>query len=1062
MLVLTMVIGLASSVVQKQVDVASAAEVTPGYQLKATIPIAGSVAELDLLPTLDHALVRDNEKRIWVINTATRSIDGQPLMIPNDPDAREPWMMKSVPSLRKVYVSYTNGNGLTQKAIVGDLESRTFKKTPITLNGSGWTVTGMVADDVLKQVFLVTYFALLGGSIYRIDGTTDTSLPPVAEVELSRYDMVINTVTHTLFVLVSYRDMPMFVVSVDIGTGKTNWTSPALPDNTSAFAVNEKTNEVYVSSYTNSRPHLFVLNGQTGAMKPTLFPKEQFIYMTADGERNTISGVTSVSNIHKLVTYDLIQKKEINVLSLQSKMVGQGGFGYNSKTGESYILDTVNKQLRIYAANAPAGCSSTDLTTAINQFATNSNTRINQVLTGSQQAAKDGDFFAAQKQADEVKLIADGLVDSVAVLGAAVKTVDVVKDMTKVELPGVAGQGWGHITQLKHSSQAAKKAFDASLRLPVTGANAQIAGKALLNDAYKYYAADMLDTAAEDLLTDQAIERGLQIGLQGDLALQSRMYPALERLSNDFKQDIMTTATNSAQVLPCSSVDQRAVYILDLNKRGQANIVIQSTWDQRRMPLHNAYIARVSHQDTWIPEFLLKYFLKSGAGIAFDGGGVIAVEAGAAFWNLYQNSRRLNEDINMMTLGINSVGGALDTQKRLYLNTVHGIDNVTKGILPQVPTAQVNSISNKSIGEYKVFGQMWWWERESYSEINLSSSANFETRYQGIATYGKTGILDPGYVPLVAEGTAGISSNRSGVIRIPYKGDDTSGGFSPDKDSMVTINILGNTDTGVYSVLNTSTQWQPERVTTSRQNAVHALATIQQDSPSLPYPIRARVDVLEDNMAYIPRLWVDNPFTQTVRVTVTQPIPPGVQVVNANGGAISGQTISWSQDIAPQTTIELAHTVTYSGAAGTVLTYPSAQLIMSDDSTTNSATFTSDSATFRSETPLVGEGSPFGQIFMRETASIPMTITNRAPDTSAGTVHITLTDLNGVQVYTHAQNVNVPGAGNVSLAMPLQGPSRKGTYILSATIDSNGRSHEIFSTYLEVKAHNVFLPSVRR
>ncbi len=703
-----------------------------------------------------------------------------------------------------------------------------------------------------------------------------------------------------------------------------------------------------------------------------------------------------------------------------------------------------------------------ELINEVDQLATKSNVYIDQVLATGRQAAIDGDYFAAQEKADEIKLIADGITDSIGVLGEGFSTVNKVKDGLKVSMPGVAGRGWNHIIQLKGNSGAARKAFEETLKQPVTAASARIAGKALLSDAYKYYASDMADQAAEELLTNRAIQDNFLTALQGELALQSRMYPGLEKLSNDFKQDITKTATNAPVVFPCMDTAQQALYVTDLKKRGAANVVMYTTLDQRAAPLRNAHIAREAAEDKWLHMFLAKFFLKATATIAFDGPGALAVEGLSAGWNLYQNTQRLKEDTKMMHIGVNTLGGALDVQKAMYLNTVHGIDNMTFGVPPQIPSGQVNSITNKSISDLVVFGQSIWWERKSYSEISLTNTSDIATLYQIIGVYGNTGLQGHTYQTLVTEHAVNIPAQSTRVIQLPYKGEQGSDGVSPDKDSTITINILGSTDTGVYWVLNTSTTWQPEYSTGGGIASVKPQATIQDTAIVLPYPIRSRINANTDTMTYEPRLWVDNPFDYPIHVSVTQPLPSEIQVLDAYSGTVTGNSIAWSQDIAPKTTIELTHTILYTGTANTVVTYPSAQLIMTNEASANTASFTSDPALFQSLTPLIAEGLPVAHLLMNQQTTIPFSITNRSSSNATGIIHLTLTDLNGAQVYSKAQDITVPANGGYDLALPLQAPGSTGTYILTATVDSNGGSAEIFALYLEVAQPMMYLPLVQR
>jgi hypothetical protein len=288
-------------------------------------------------------------------------------------------------------------------------------------------------------------------------------------------------------------------------------------------------------------------------------------------------------------------------------------------------------------------------------------------------------------------------------------------------------------------------------------------------------------------------------------------------------------------------------------------------------------------------------------------------------------------------------------------------------------------------------------------------------------------------------------------------------GASPDQNSTINMSILGSTDTGTYWVLNTATTWQPTRVTASGQLAAldHVFTDAQVDEAlTLPYPIRSAVEVRDDSLTYIPHLWVDNPFTTTVSVTVTQPLPTGIQVANANGGTLIGQNLVWSRTITPQTTIEITHVATYNGSAGIVVSYPAAQLEMSDS--TDSATFAGDPVAFEAQTPLAGEGQPPYRMLINQSTTVPITITNRSSLATIGVVHLTLMSADGTLVYTTSQNVNVVSLDSISSTLPLTAPTQEGMFVLRALVDSNDGTYTMFASYLQVIQPRVYLPLIRK
>lgn len=762
-----------------------------------------------------------------------------------------------------------------------------------------------------------------------------------------------------------------------------------------------------------------------------------------DSDRNPVPGVTITDGVGDSALTDSDGYFVLTGLLAGTYTITPSKNGYSF----SPLSLTESVPPSVSTPNFIATALPSTVTDAINHLASDSNNRIDEILQEGLHSAQDSDYFATQKSADEVKLIAEGMVDTVGTLAEGFKSVKDLQDMAKVEIPGV-GSNWSHIIHLRDAYEPARDAFRESLFQPLTAQNAGIAAKELLNGSHIYYAADLADTTAEKLTTDNLIVGGLQAGLQQNNALQTLVYPGQARLADIFKQDMTNTDTTTLSNLPPLTPDQQAAYIDDLNKRDHANLVMTFTLEQRALLLHSARAARENNKDDEITKFLEKWSLKGAAFLLADGPGVIAVDATDALTNLYLNARTVDEDHTMLLLGAETEAGALDTQRKIYLNTINGMENIVNGVQPTIANGTIASITNKSVGEYCLFIQLYWCERASYSEVNLTNTTSSDTTFQVIGNYGHTGLFGLTFQPLVGEDAANIAANQSGTLPVRYK--QSGQGDSPDDNSTIEMDILGSTATGTYYVTHTSTLWQPTLITTGGQPAQKSVRIKGASDvvSTIPYPIRSRVDFAPDSVNYVPNLLVDNPFTETVHVVVSQDLPTGIQVIDANGGTISGQSISWSSDISPQNTMEITYTVKYSGQAGTTLTLPAAHLQVSDQ--LNSSTFTSDPSSFQTETPLVGTGIPPMQLSMNQEVMVPITITNRTPIAISGTVQITLTDFSGAQVYIKSQNVNVPSFGAVPIMMALTAPTEEGTFIQQAIVNSNGGTSEIYTAYLEV------------
>ena len=712
-----------------------------------------------------------------------------------------------------------------------------------------------------------------------------------------------------------------------------------------------------------------------------------------------------------------------------------------------------------------------DVSAVISQveyLADDTETRLNQLLNESHDIAEDGDYFAIAKKEDQVELIADAIVGGAGVLAEGVDTVADTQDLMKMNFPGVTGRGWGHIIDLRNSNEVARDAFREAMLQPVTGANAGRAAKELFNGAHLYYAADIADTAADDFLSDVLVKYNWQMGLRSDLALQNELYPANEALVRVYVQNLGTTTYRTMDNVPFMTPDVQAMYIEDLTKRSQANVIMASTLENRARPLHLARDDRETEEDAWLEEFLVKYLLKQLVYLWGDGPATLALEGLEWGYELYQNHQRLKEDMRMMHLAVEGMSGAATSENRVYLNTVHGMDNIVQGIEPQIARGSIRSLTHISEGEYKFFGSWWWCEQAAYSEVDISNLSSYATVYQGIADYKSTGILGWNYELLVSEGVKSIPGSDSDLLRIYYKRDDQ--GVSPDEvqtypvateASAINVTLLGSTDTGTYYVTNVGNTWAPIRVETS--GAVRASLENHQTATTIPYPIRTRVTAQDDNLIYYSYIWVDNPFTQTTNITLTQALPTDVEIVSSDAVSTSEDTLVWHQALGPQTTVEITHTFRYQGEAGEMVEYPEPQLTMTNISATMQLTFTGETESFTSLPPLTGESIPPAQVTKGEIVSVPITVTNRlTTETVSGTVQLELIDfIAETHIYSDTRSVSLVGGTEQSISFTLQTSDiTPRNYLLAASVTSNGGKEEIFEEYFAVQPLKIYLPLV--
>lgn len=704
----------------------------------------------------------------------------------------------------------------------------------------------------------------------------------------------------------------------------------------------------------------------------------------------------------------------------------------------------------------PAG----PLVQAVKELATATEGDLDQVLAESARIAADGDFFAVERQADEVELMVDSLVGSVSILSGAYGGVEDVTKLTKMKFPGVAGRGWGHILELRDAHEPARDAFRAALLQPVTDANAVKAATEALWQAKVYYGADFVDQLAEEAVTGDALKDALSIGLQSDLALQTRNYPLHVELHDVYQADLAATRLATLDSMPALSEAEEAAYIEDFSGRIKANTILASTLRAEAFPLHVAQEARESEDDGWIEEFLIKYVLRSLSFLAADGYGVVAFDTVSTVVAMFQDIQDLREDTQMMAIAAEGMNGALDASTRIYLNSVHGMDNLADGISPQVARADNVTVNGVSEGEYILFGEICgkpcWVERRSYSELALHNPSAYGTGYEAIATYGTTRFLGTSYQRLVTVDAREIESGSRRALRVYHLRDGE--GVSPDAGSNVTIDLLGSTDTGLYGLERFEHSWDPILQPEDGQRA--QLTASEAEVAVYAYPFYGNIVRRPASLTYIPRLWVVNPFTQTVSITLTQPLPSGVEVVSAPGATEQDGNLCWTATLDPETRAAFTHTVRYVGPAIDELVYPISEMQMSDLTTTSQATFTVRLDPVTTISPLDVEGRPPSEAVVDEQLTVPFTVTNRLEDSAVhATLELQLVDFVAeTTVFTSSETIQVAPADMYSTHLPLTTNGLvPGTYLLRAQVRIDTAIVPAFVTYLEIVTPRLFL-----
>jgi hypothetical protein len=289
-------------------------------------------------------------------------------------------------------------------------------------------------------------------------------------------------------------------------------------------------------------------------------------------------------------------------------------------------------------------------------------------------------------------------------------------------------------------------------------------------------------------------------------------------------------------------------------------------------------------------------------------------------------------------------------------------------------------------------------------------------------------------------------------------------GQSPDEDSWITIDVLGTTDTGTYFLDRESTSWLPERVSYDGMTILApTIRGVQAEIPTLRNPVRTSLLSPQTSLLHTAMLWLENPFTQTVGVTVTQPLVAALEVIDPGSGSVGDSAITWQSSLEPGASTVLTCSLQYQGNSGLQIELEGAYMEVTDLSTTEYITFTSNPTILTSKTPLVGSGNPIIELTVGEEASIPITITNLSDLQSvAGSVRLAVVAADGGVVYAAEVPVVMPPLGQQVLSLPLTLDVQPTWYVVRASVESNDGTYLIFSEFLRLWGPPVYLPLIMR
>jgi len=694
------------------------------------------------------------------------------------------------------------------------------------------------------------------------------------------------------------------------------------------------------------------------------------------------------------------------------------------------------------------------------------------------ESAKEGQYFANEREADERRLVAEAVAGLIFLDLEAFGVSDAAAEALNAYLPG------SDVIFDSNLALHAESYFLAGVSESGTNAALEVTANHLRKGPAAFYAAD---GDAKDMLA--AFENGgeIELDIQEDIAaangFQNHFVDVLQPAVNKAKSDITTNTTNLAANLPPFTLGQEQAYMDDLDGRQEANWWLgPQAADYRRSPLHEAYERRTSSDFTErIASFLLWWGAKVAAFAICDGPCSLGVSAGKVFVDAIVNAERLSEDGRMMNLGVDVMEMGFWSVRRLWSNALSGLDVISRSESPDTPQGEIEAIDFRFTA---VMGGRYYQKTSAYADITIRNTGSvtakfFPTAYgenRDILTMADT-LMDP-TAPVCIDSVELAPGESTTVRLILYRnGWNSNVDDEPEPGSSVLINIFAQTDKGIYLVDDQyeesyGPKYDPEGLMSSgaqvdvqylsEPQTIHAQANGEPDGLIPDFPLLVNLGTDKGSPTY--NVWVlaHNPFPGPMTAVLSQTVPSSVEVLQVTDGAVSGGEIRWYKIIQPHESAAVGYYFRLAaGNFGNDITLPSVHMSYYDPVDDAMVTLSTGTGQVTGKLPLFAVGVPPQQIAPGTQTSVSVDVTNLDVSRShQGSLHLSLMDLIGTEVNSTNASVSLSAGSSQTYPLIFTPTETEGIYILRVTLTQNSTTAIVFTTFVEAREQQVYLPLV--
>jgi hypothetical protein len=524
------------------------------------------------------------------------------------------------------------------------------------------------------------------------------------------------------------------------------------------------------------------------------------------------------------------------------------------------------------------------LQAAIQQLSSTSTQQLQALVPVATQARDDGNFFFGKVGIDTFKLMSGLVFGFLSVAGDLSTGLTAAQATAGIAYPAYGSNSWDAIIlRFKAVHPDAGRLFNGTFREAAQANDFSNMTLTILRGGMQYYAAGFRKEAIEKIASDQ-IESIVRELLNSPQAL-SQMSAQVINDIGALQTSIQEQRTTAIGAIPPIDQATQLRYAADLQRRSQAATMLAAAQYHHVQMLGNLRGAHEStNKDGWAA-FVLKFGARLMAQATFDGYGAAAVNGFLVSFEGYLNAKKLEASTQGALAAFSILHGLPNTIRQIGSNAMIGIGRVQTGELPNTATGRILAVRHYSQGQG---AGLFWWEDSSYSEVDVINDGNSSATFLANTQYQYTNtlflFLPWALIPMVATETVVVEPQQQATIRVYYKRGSSSG--SPDRDSMIWLDVAAANSTGLFAIDHRTTTWQPQRIDA---NGVVRNGVISTTSYPMPVDLYLQIDPADRPSTL--QVYASNPFTQTIDMLIIQPLPNDARVTETDGIVQNGSVV---------------------------------------------------------------------------------------------------------------------------------------------------------------------------